>query len=337
MSISGSGGKPNHYDPEFLKKLKDPELAKKMKDGMDLYRSAKNFRADPEAMTKKGKVDLDKIKSKYFDSEPTVESSDGKVKKLDKSFQKRIVHEDYSPTGLKDSKVSKEIPDAPTRIPFNPRISEQPPKDLPPLLPDLANEVLNPISKKTGSIKVPIVNSRELETNPRFMERRKKADYEGEIKQSPEAGKAEKEFAEKAGALGYRFDTDFEMYLPIKEGTKDALTKDEMTAMIEGKPLNKAASKPREVKYEGRTKELDDFALKETFHFNEEMGMYISSNPFSGDKFETIDEMKERMTSLSENKVLNEAAKKQGYSPMLGMDGLYQNADGDIKAADEFR
>lgn len=342
MSISGSGGKPSYNDPEFLKKLKDPEVGKKVKEGMDhfrLYKSSKDSKLDaefgPEVVKKKDQNKI--IKDKYFGSEPAVDTSDGKVKKIGKGFQKRILHEDYSPTGLKDSKASKEIPDAPTRIPFNPRISEHPPKDLPPLLPDLANEVLNPISKKTGTTKVPIANSRELETNPRFMERRKKAEYEGEIKQSPEDVKAEKEFADKAKGLGYRFDADFEMYLPIKEGTKDALTKEEMKATIEGKQPVQASFKPKEMKFEGRTAELDDFALKETFHFNEEIGMYVSSNPFSGDRFETVDEMKKMMTSAIDKKKIDDTAIEQGYKPMPGMDGLYENSKGDIKAADEFR
>lgn len=333
MSVSGSGNKPNYNDPEFLKKLKDPELAKKMKDGMDLLRSSKNSKLDPEV---KG------IKGKYFGSEPTVASSDGKVKNLDKNFKRKAIQEDNSQTGMK---ASKEIPSAPMR---DPRFSNPPSRGLPPLpisnnkepkistqdkLPVVAKDVLNPISKNANITKRPEINMNELKFNPKVMQ--KEIDNRKEVKQSPEDVRAEQEFADKAKGLGYQFH-ESGMYVPIEEGFKEPLTEKEMTDMVEGKIPNQASFKPNEVKYEGRTSELDVFAAELFLKFDKDAGLYVSDNPFVNVQDATIDEMKELMTSAIEKKKIDEVAKEQGFSPMPGMDGLYENVNGEIRAADEF-
>lgn len=193
----------------------------------------------------------------------------------------------------------------------------------------VAKEVLKPVprTQKSTSNRPPIVNQGELVSNPKFMEMRKKADYEGEIKQSPEAVKAEKEFAEKAKQLGYKFDTEFEIYFSVDK-TKEALTKEEMTAVIEGRAIPQAL--PKAKVYEVRTHELDAFARGLSFNFNEEMEMYIPTNPFSEDPFATIDEMKEMME-------IDAAAMTQGYRPIPDSRGIYTNEAGDVKVADDFR
>lgn len=244
-----------------------------------------------------------------------------------------------------------------------------PPEDLPPAL-DIQNE--NPLiiqgqSKAsiandkapviardvfgTGNIskKEPITNKsitnrpmktheeNELKNNPLMQKFRKKAEYEGEIKQSSDDVNLEKDFAEKAREMGYRFDTDFEMYLPIKEGEKEALTKEEMIGLLKGKQPAQASFKPREMKFEGRTAEMDAFAADSFLKFNEDAGMYVSDNPFATIKDATIDELKEMMASTSDKEKIDAAAKDQGYSPIPGMDGVYQNVANDIKVADDFR
>lgn len=215
------------------------------------------------------------------------------------------------------------------------------PSDMPPEIPqnpsNVANKVFSPKSQKSTSNRPPLQpNMGELANNPLMMKMRKKADYEGEIKQSPSEAKAQKEFADKAEGLGYRFNPDFEMYVPIKEGSKEALTKDEMVDLIEGRFIP-TSSKPKEVKYEGRDSELDAFARASLLEFDEDSGMYVSTNPFVKVQNATIDEMKELMEAEMKTQQTHDIAKAQGYRPVPGMDGVYTNDEGEYKAADEFK
>lgn len=185
-------------------------------------------------------------------------------------------------------------------------------------------------SKKTG----PTIDNRDARESPSRepkIRTNKPAVDMGELKNSPLMAKKreEKEFEDKAESLGYSFNEDFGMYV----SGDIALTKQEMQDLIDGKLQFQREVKQSEEKFEGRTDELDAFARDLYLKFNEESGMYISDNPFVVIKNATIDEMKEMMAK----KEIDNIARSQGYSPIEGMDGIYQNEDGDIKAADEFR
>ncbi len=318
MSVSGSGKSPydgyGQFDPSKVKN--DPALAKKLKKGIDLIKSSKEHTVDKE---------VEKIKAKYL-TEPDSDNSPPTVKK-NKGFGKQAI-EDYE-----GHRSDTAIPDAPTRVPRNPGLSLSPSKALPEL--PKADEVAGQVfTKKTGAPKGPTAD--EITNNPLAQKYRKRAEYEGEVKLKPEETKAEKEFAEKAESHGYKFSTEFEMYLPIVEGSKEALTKEEMSDLIEGRFLPRASSH-KKVEYEGRSRDLDGFASIDLYKFDDELGMYVSSNPFIADQHMTIDDMKEKMASHGDKVRIDAAADEQGYTPMPGMEGLYQNEEGDIRPAEDFK
>lgn len=58
----------------------------------------------------------------------------------------------------------------------------------------------------------------------------------------------------------------------------------------------------KEIKSLKRSSEIDAFASESFFHFDESIGIYVSRDPFSGDKFVSLVEMKQMMADRGEKK-----------------------------------